>query len=187
MAEPSTPMKVWQILTIVLLVFAACIYGAVRMVGSAGGGDGTVRTSSEVTGQLRSVGGPFGDYQIQPTFCRSGGRPRAGFYRGSALHVSKQGGLELGSIQVRELDGKEHQLKVLVPGKCRDPKDERTCTFVTLKRADCAGFDVLVEDKGKRLSGEGSRVYGFDGHARVSCVLADGTAIEGDLTFRGCD
>jgi hypothetical protein len=59
---------------------------------------------------------------------------------------------------------------------------------VTRNQSDCGFFDIRVEDKGRRLSaGGGYRVYGFDGHASLSCVLEDGTAIVGDPTFRGCD
>jgi hypothetical protein len=178
-------MKLWKTLAIVLAL-PAVVVGGMLVFGPAALVGGTVRSNPVVTGQLRSVGGPFGDYAIQPTFCRTGGRSKLNFFRGSVLHVSRQGGLELGAIQVRELDAKVHLVTIVVPGKCRDPKDERTCTFVKLQRGDCAGFDVLIEDNGRRLS-RGSRVYGFDGHARVSCVLEDGTALEGDLTFRGCD
>jgi hypothetical protein len=191
--EPSPPRKAsprpWRIALIVGIpvgLSVAIPVTVVLVLGDTLGGDGVVVSSSRATGQLRSRGGPHGDYAIAPTFCRTLGLRSLGFERGAVLHVSKHGGLERGAIRVRELEDDEHEVKILVPGKCRDPKDERTCEVVRLRNRDCGFFDARIVAKGRFLS-QGRRVYGFDGHASLSCTLADGTAVEGDLAFTGCD
>ena len=183
-------MRIWTLI-LAVVIFIGGLIGFMLWHDSRYGTD-AIDTASVVSGHLTSRGGPFGDYRIQPRFCRSGGytsnkRSRFG---GGTLHANQpQEGVKLqsGSIEVRYIGDKasEHQVRVLIPGRCRDPKDWYTCKGPVLHARDCSRFDVKTE-RGRRVS-TNAGIYAYSGRARLTCKLADSTELEADLSFRQCD
>jgi len=134
---------------------------------------------TDVKGEIRARGKPFGDYVQKPSECYSGEHQNFfGVWVAPPIRTVKgregfQGGLKLVKSELEVWNA-----YVESPIECEGLK----CAIRPVDRATCSTFDVEVRNT--NTSYNDIRVR--EGHAKLDCKIPNGGTLHVDLVFCGC-
>jgi hypothetical protein len=135
--------------------------------------------SSDVKGEIRSQGQPFGSYVLVPKECHSG-EHESFFGVWVTPPMVKSGGREgfKGGLKLVKTHLGTWTVYVESPLECKGLE----CAIRELDRAHCQRFDVNVRNTNTVVNDIRVR----EGHVRLDCKLPEGGTLKANVEFDGC-
>lgn len=134
---------------------------------------------SEVKGEIRARGAPFGSYVLVPTECHSG-QHESFFGVWVTPELVRSEGREgfKGGLKLVKSHAGAWTVYVESPLECKGLE----CAVRELERSHCQRFDVEVRNTSTLINDIRVR----EGHATLDCRLPEGGTFTANLTFEGC-